>query len=83
MICTHYSHYDILILKVGDLTSVSESQQRAVNKYLRNTYDDIKIRVPKGKRQIYRKAAKEAGYNFFNQFVIDAIEKKISDTKPE
>lgn len=28
---------------------VSEAQQRAVNKYLRNNFDGIKTRVPKGK----------------------------------
>lgn len=28
--------------------SVSEAQQKAINKYLRNTFDDIKTRVPKG-----------------------------------
>ena len=51
---------------------VSEAQQKAVNKYLRNTFDDIKTRVPKGKREEYK-----TKYNSFNNFVIMAIEEKI------
>lgn len=57
--------------------SVSEAQQKAVNKYLRNTFDDIKIRVPKGKREEYKQAAKSAGYESFNSFVIEAIDEKL------
>ena len=49
---------------------VSEAQQKAVNKYLRTTFDDIKTRVPKGKREEYKKAAAALGYESFNAFVI-------------
>ncbi len=56
---------------------VSEAQQKAVNKYLRTTFDDIKTRVPKGKREEYKKAAAALGYESFNAFVIKAIEEKI------
>lgn len=56
---------------------VSEAQQKAVNKYLRNTFDDIKIRVPKGKREEYKQSAKQAGYESFNSFVIEAIDEKL------
>lgn len=56
---------------------VSEAQQKAVNKYLRNNFDDIKIRVPKGKREEYKEAAKAAGYDSFNGFAIEAIEEKL------
>ena len=30
--------------------AVSKAQQRAVNKYVKNNYDEIKVRMPKGKR---------------------------------
>jgi hypothetical protein len=39
----------ILYLKADDYMPVSEARQKAVNKYLRNTFDDIKTRVSKGK----------------------------------
>lgn len=56
---------------------VSEAQQKAVNKYLKNTFDDIKTRVPKGKREEYKTAASALGYSSFNNFVIQAIEEKL------
>lgn len=56
---------------------VSEAQQKAVNKYLKNTFDDIKTRVPKGKREEYKEKARLLGYDSFNSFVIQAIEEKI------
>ena len=57
---------------------VSEAQQKAVNKYLKSNFDDIKIRVPKGKRDEYKEAVKKAGYNSFNGFAIEAIEEKLA-----
>ena len=30
--------------------AVSKAQQRAVNKYVKNNYDEIKVRMPKGKK---------------------------------
>lgn len=57
--------------------SVSEAQQKAINKYLRNTFDDIKTRVPKGKREEYKERALVLGYKSFNNFVVQAIEEKL------
>lgn len=56
---------------------VSEAQQKAINKYLRNTFDDIKTRVPKGKREEYKERALVLGYKSFNNFVVQAIEEKL------
>lgn len=57
---------------------VSEAQQRSINKYLRNNYDDIKTRVPKGMRDEYKNKVAALGYDSFNTFVIQAIEEKIA-----
>ena len=51
----------------------TEAQAKATKEYLKKL-DDIKIRVPKGKREEYRKLAIEKGYSSLNQFIIDAIE---------
>ena len=56
---------------------VSEAQQKAVNKYLKNNFDDIKTRVPKGKREDYKTRSRALGYESFNSFVIQAIEEKL------
>lgn len=52
--------------------SVSKKQLGYAKKYQSN-FDDIKIRVPKGKREEYKKAAEAAGKSL-NQYIIDKIE---------
>lgn len=54
----------------------SEARLRANSKYLKNTVEDIKVRVPKGKKEYYKKASALAGSSL-NQFIIDAIDEKI------
>ena len=52
----------------------NESQKKATAKYNTKAYDDIKIRVPKGKREIY-KAYAETQKMSLNAYVINLIEK--------
>lgn len=40
---------------------VSKSQQKAVNKYIKNNYDSLRIVVPKGQKAAVEAAAKKAG----------------------
>lgn len=54
----------------------SDARRRANSKYLKNTVEDIKIRVPKGKKDYYKKASALFGSSL-NQFFIDAIDEKI------
>lgn len=61
---------------------VSEAQQRAVNKYLKNSLDDIKIRVKKGRKDELKAIAKEQGQSL-NAFVLSAIDEKIERLERE
>jgi len=64
--------------------SVSPAQQKAVNKYLSNTFDDIKLRVPKGKREEYKRIVSDLGYESFNSFMLQALDEKIArETRQE
>ena len=45
---------------------------------MKNNLDDIKTRVPKGKREEYKEKARLLGYDSFNSFVVQAIEEKIN-----
>lgn len=54
----------------------TEAQNRATQKYVKNNYDDIKIRVPKGKREQY-KAHAEAQGKSLNQLVIELLDKEM------
>lgn len=51
---------------------------RAKNKYNAANYDRMYPYVEKGKKAYYEEQAKKAGYESFNQFIVDAIEEKIS-----
>lgn len=62
---------------------VSEKQKEHSKNYIKNKLDDIKIRVPKGKREEYQQKAKALGYESFNGFVIKAIEEKIDKETKE
>jgi hypothetical protein len=61
---------------------VSDAQQRAVNKYLKNNLDDIKIRVKKGRKDELKAIAEEQGQSL-NAFVLSAIDEKIERLERE
>lgn len=54
----------------------SKASGKAVNKYIRNNYDQIMIRVSKGDRERYKNFAAEQGKSL-NSLVIELIEEKI------
>lgn len=51
---------------------VSKAQQKAVAKYMKNNYDELKIRTEKGQKEIIKSHAENNGESM-NQFVIRAI----------
>ena len=53
--------------------ATTKAGQRAVARYVTANYDDIKIRPPKGAREVWKAAADAAGVSL-NQFVINAVE---------
>jgi predicted HicB family RNase H-like nuclease len=52
----------------------TEAQNKATQKYIKNAYDTIPIRVPKGKREIYKQRAEAEGKSL-NQYIVDCVEK--------
>lgn len=57
-------------------TKVSKAQQKAVAKYMKNNYDELKIRTEKGQKEIIKSHAESLGESM-NQFVIRAINETI------
>lgn len=51
----------------------SEAQNKATQKYIKNAYDTFTIRVPKGKRDIYKAHAEQNGKSL-NALVIELLE---------
>lgn len=59
--------------------AVSQKQLGYAKKYL-STLDEIRIRIPKGKKDEYKSAAEASGKSL-NQFIIDCIEANLQNEK--
>ena len=57
---------------------VSEAQKKATAKYMKNKLDDIKVRVPKGKREVYKAHAERKGKSL-NALIIELLEKDMQE----
>ena len=58
--------------------SYSTSQNKATQKYIKNKYEEIKIRTPKGKKDQYKKLAYKKGLSL-NSFVVELTEESLLD----
>lgn len=54
----------------------TEAQKKSANKYLKEKVEDIRIRVPKGQKQIIKDYADRQGKSL-NQFIVDLINQEI------
>lgn len=84
-ICTHIPLYGNIYPTANERTAgaakgedmgakYTEAQAKASREYLKNL-DEIRIRIPKGKKEEYKQAAEAAGKSL-NQFIVDCIEKR-------
>lgn len=55
----------------------SEAQQRANNKWLRENYDQVAIRVPKGTKDAWKEHAEAQGLSLA-QFIQEAVDEKVA-----
>lgn len=56
----------------------SEAQKRASQKYNEKAYDQLSIRVPKGKREEYKNFAEQKGMSLA-QLIVLLLEEKMSE----
>ena len=56
--------------------TVSKAQQAATAKYVKNNYDRIEIKVPKGRKAVIKAAATAAGQSV-NEFISQAIDERM------
>lgn len=57
----------------------SKAQQKAVSKYMKANYDEIKVRVPKGQKEAIQEYAASQGESvnaFINRIIAEAIENR-------
>lgn len=63
--------------------AVSKAQQKAVAKYMKSNYDELKVRVPKGKKAEILSHAEEQGESL-NKFLNRAVENQmVLDKEPK
>ena len=62
----------ILYTKETETVAISKAQQKAVNKYVKENYDRVELRLEKGKKEI-TKAHAEAQGESLNAFINRAI----------
>lgn len=60
----------------------SEAQNKATQRYIRVAYDDIKIRVPKGKRDEYKAYAESKGLSL-NKLVVRLLDEDMGKRRNE
>ena len=60
--------------------TVTKAQQKAVSKYMKENYEDIKVRVKKGQREIIKAHAESEGESL-NGFINRAIQETIERDK--
>ena len=64
------------------MSPASKAQQRAVSKYMKENYDEIKVRVEKGQKDIIKAHAEGRGESV-NSFIGRAIENQIERDESE
>lgn len=62
----------------GDnMAPASKAQQKAVAKYMKNNYDELKVRVPKGSKETIKAAADQQTKGSINGYVNQAINERL------
>lgn len=59
------------------------ANQKAVAKYQKANYDNVKLRVPKGYKDSVLRAAAEADGVSLTEYMLSAVAKKIQEDHPE
>lgn len=61
--------------------TVSKAQQKAVAKYMKENYEEIKVRVPKGRKDVIKSHAEAHGESlnsFINRAITETMEREAS-----
>ena len=74
VVCLSIIIYESLVINI---MAVSKAQQKAVAKYMAENYDEIKVRVPKGKKDKIKAHAEKHGESL-NGFVNRAVDEAMS-----
>jgi len=54
-------------------------QSKYINDFIKETYDTIKVQVPKGKKEVIKNRAKIKGFNSVNEYMKDLIRQDMNE----
>lgn len=63
------------------MSKYNEKQKEYIMNYMKENLDEIKIRVPKGKKEEFRNIAESRGMKL-TPFILEAIEEKMKRSSP-
>ena len=61
------------IYKGGGQMAISKAKQKAVTKYMKENYDEVKMRMPKGQKEVVKAHADKHDGGSVNAFINRAI----------
>ena len=64
------------------MSPTSKAQQKATAKYMKNNYDEIKIRVYKGKKSEIQAAAEKQGESL-NAYIVEAVKRRMESEEKQ
>ena len=77
-----YTFCDIICVEVINLGSkYTEAQKKASQKYMANSLDEIKLRVPKGEKEVIKAHAEKFDGGSVNAFIQRAIAETMARDK--
>lgn len=54
-------------------TYYSQSQNKRTQAYIHENYDQVSVRIPKGRKELYQNVLKEQGLSL-NKYILDKLE---------
>lgn len=61
--------------------STSEAQKKAVQKWQKEKTDLIRLRVPKGKKEVYQELAARSGAKSLTAYITSLLEDKLKESE--
>ena len=61
--------------------STSEAQKRAVQKWQKEKTDLIRLRVPKGRKEVYQELAAKSGAKSLTAYITALLEEKLKESE--
>ncbi|CDB62409.1 putative uncharacterized protein [Clostridium clostridioforme CAG:132] len=57
------------------------NQSKYINDFIKETYDTIKVQVPKGQKELIKEHAKKKGFKSVNEYMKDLIAQDMERTR--